>query len=69
MVDFDWKTASSKDLQSELEFLISDKKKLLRQVDDLDTKIIGLKEEMRRRKEKLEADASVTNQDTDDTSF
>ncbi|HVI43190.1 MAG TPA: hypothetical protein VM577_21490 [Anaerovoracaceae bacterium] len=69
MVDLDLNKASDSEISSDLEFLRMEKKKLLRQVDDLDTKIIGLKEELRRRKEQAEADASVTNQDIDDTSF
>ena len=39
------------DLEKELAILFSKKKKLLAKIDDVDTEIIGLKEELRRQKE------------------
>lgn len=63
------KNASSDELYSELSFLIIDKKKLLRQIDDIDTQIIGIKEEIRSRKENAGNNSSILNQDIDDISF
>ena len=59
-------TEEDDDVMSELAILISEKKKLRRKVDDLDTKIIGLKEELRRRKEKRDAYNSIAHQDVED---
>ena len=57
------------ELKTELAFLISDKKKLAREIDNLDTKIIGLKEELRKRAAKRQVALAICNQLTEDDEF
>lgn len=57
---------SEEDLKKNLAYLIADKKKLLREIDDLDTRIIGIKEELRRRAEQKQVASSICNQLTED---
>lgn len=53
-------------LKAELAFLIADKRKLVKKVDDIDTKIIGIKEQLRKLSEKKRIDIGITNQDDED---
>lgn len=59
-------SSSEEDLKKALAYLISDKKKLAREIDELDTKIIGIKEELRRRAEQKQIASSICNQLTED---
>lgn len=68
-MELDLVKASSEEIEKELSFLILEKKKLLKRVDELDTNIIGLREELRNRKMAIQATEAILNQDMEDTSF
>lgn len=57
---------SEEQLKKELAYLITDKKKLAREIDNLDTKIIGIKEELRRRADAKQLASSICNQLSED---
>ena len=57
---------SEEQLKRELAYLIADKKKLTRDIDHLDTKIIGIKEELRKRAEQKQTAGAICNQLTED---
>lgn len=57
---------SEEHLKVTLAYLISDKKKLTREIDNLDTQIIGIKEELRKRAEAKQLHSAVCNQFAED---